>query len=326
MARLSSGDSAATSRLVTVAIVTWNSAEWIGAAIASIASDVQIIVFDNDSLDDTVHIISTLRRPKLRLIASTSNEGFGAAMNRMVQWADTKYVLLLNPDCLVIDGALDHLAGWLEAHPDDVAAVPLLIGEDGRPQRDFQLRRLPTVRSVVSELLLVNQLLPSNGALGRHRYAELDLSSPAAIEQPAAAAMLLRRNVFLEMGGFDPAFSPAWYEDVDLCRRFAEAGQTITMVPRARVVHAGGSSVGHLGRPSFLLLMHRNLARYSVKWFGDAGAEIIRAAAIAGVSARLVISAVHKPAAFESRRQAMAAFAAVVRGWFFRWDDSTSFS
>lgn len=326
MARMNAGDIGETSRLVTVGIVTWNSAEWIAAAVRSIPRDVEIVIWDNDSADATVALIAGMRRPGLRLVASTTNTGFGAAMNGLAEWANTPYVMLLNPDCRLEDGTLDHLAGWLEAHPEDVAAVPLLVGEDGNPQREFQLRRLPTVHSVVAEMLLVNQLLPKNGALGRHRYSELDLTAPAKIEQPAAAAMLVRREAFLAMGGFDARFAPAWYEDVDLCRRFAADGATIALVPAARVVHAGGSSVPHLGRPSFLYLMHRNLARYAEKWFGASGPEIIRVAALAGVAARLLITAVRPPSEFSSRREGVRAFAAILRGWFFRWDDSTSYS
>ena len=324
MARLTSGDSAETSRLVAVVIVTWNSADWIEAAIRSVPEDLDVLVWDNDSADDTVERISRMRRPGLRLVASIANIGFGPAVNRLAQWSTRPFLMLLNPDARLTAGALDHLAGWLAAHERDAAAVPLLLGEDGLPQYEFQLRRLPTLQSIVADLLLVNRMFPRSRSHGRHFYAGLDLTSPAQVEQPAAAAIMLRREQFLAMGGFDESFAPAWYEDVDLCRRIADAGSTITLVPSATVIHAGGSSVGTLGRGPFLHLMHRNLARYATKWFGRR-AEIIRIAAMTGVATRMLLTII-SPGRFTSRREGWRTFAGILRGWFHRWDDSTSFS
>ena len=97
----------------------------------------------------------------------------------------------------------------------------MLIDESGHSQRHFQLRRLPTLRSLASEVLLLDKLFPKNPTTAHHRYRDLDLTEPRVIEQPAAAALLLRREVMEDVGAFDESFAPAWFEDVDYCRRLA---------------------------------------------------------------------------------------------------------
>ena len=83
------------------------------------------------------------------------------------------------------------------------------------PTPDWQLRRLPTPLALLAHALFWNP-----GAA-----AAAEPAAGAAIEQPAAAALALRRSVFEALGGFDEAFYPAWFEDVDLARRLADRGQ-----------------------------------------------------------------------------------------------------
>lgn len=306
---------------VTVAIVTWNSAEWIEAAIRSIRGDVEVLVWDNDSRDDTVGTIARLRRPRLRMMASTRNIGFGAAMNRLTEWCDSELIFLLNPDCRLEEGAIGDLVAWLDQHPEDGAAVPILMSSDGTPQSTFQFRRFPSTSSIAADMLLLDEVLPKNRISRHHRYADLPLDRPVAVEQPAAAAMLVRRSVITRLGGFDERFFPAWFEDVDLCRRMREQGVTIRTVPSARVVHAGASSLSTLGYAAFLEISHRNLALYVDKWFPPAQREIVRAVAIAGVILRMLATP-FRPQGGRGRIAALRSLTRLLRGWFFRWNAS----
>lgn len=244
-------------------------------------------------------------------------------MNRLIGWSDTEYVFFMNPDCRLTERSLPLLVSWLNEHPDDAAAAPLLLGDDGKPQRQFQLRRLPTPFSVARDLLLLDELMPRSRAARSHRYAELTLTEPAVIEQPAAAAMLVRRSVLEELGGFDEQFFPAWFEDVDLCRRMKERGMTIRLIPDSEVHHTGSSSLGALGYGRFLEISHRNLALYSAKWFRPGARELVRLCAIFGMLLRL--AAVPLPRSLPVKRgEAVRMFARVLRGWFLRWPHSTS--
>ncbi|MGH9442388.1 MAG: glycosyltransferase, partial [Thermoanaerobaculia bacterium] len=128
-------------------------------------------------------------------------------------------------------------------------------------QEEFQLRRFPSLRSALRELLLIDRLLPRNRGRVRDRYLDRDRNTSFEVEQPAAAALAVRKSSFQGIGGFDPRFAPAWWEDVDLCRRLASAGR-IFYVPAARFEHRGGSAMERLGYDRFLPLYYRNAVSY----------------------------------------------------------------
>ena len=142
------------------------------------------------------------------------------------------------------EASLAALLAALDADPAVAAAAPRLTG-DG--QALFQLRRLPRAGSILREALLVDRLLPGNAGLRSDRYLDRPRDEAFDVEQPAAAALLVRRADFDAVGGFDPAFFPAWFEDVDLCAKLLERGRRIRYVPAAVATHVGRR---HDGRAS----------------------------------------------------------------------------
>ena len=111
---------------------------------------------------------------------------------------------------------------------------------------------------------------------------------PVAVDQPAAAALLIRRDAFEEVGGFDEQFYPAWYEDVDFCRRIKAQGWDIYFAPKAGFLHEGGYSAEALGPERFVKSYYSNQIRYAHKHFGRAGSAAVRASIVAGMMARIV--------------------------------------
>ena len=224
----------ARTRDLSIAIVTWNSERWIDRCLQSIAAacgtlSYEVLVYDNASSDATVAAIGD----GVEIIRGAANDGFAAGVNRVATRADGRYFFLLNPDCELGPRALEILVEFLDANPAIAAAAPLLSDDAGDSQREFQLRRLPTLATLISEVFGIDKLFPDNRMTARYRYRELELTHPQPVEQPAAAALLLRREVFAEVGPLDERFTPAWFEDVDYCRRLAAAGHTIFVVPAA---------------------------------------------------------------------------------------------
>jgi GT2 family glycosyltransferase len=131
------------------------------------------------------------------------------------------------------------------------------------------------------------------------------------VEQPAAAAWLVRRSVWNELGGLDESFAPAWWEDVDFCARLRETGRKrgttsagFWVAPRARITHRGGSSLAQLTDSEFLVAYHRNLLRYAGRHHpGSLGP--VRA----GLRLSLALRALSRP----SRRAAYLAAMRVIR-------------
>ena len=139
---------------LSIAIVTWNSERWIDRCLQSIAAacgglSYEVIVYDNASSDETLAAIAETVAD-LEVIKGAANDGFAAGVNRVATRANGRYFFLLNPDCELGPRALETLVEFLDATPVVAAAAPLLSDEAGDSQREFQLRRLPTLATLVS--------------------------------------------------------------------------------------------------------------------------------------------------------------------------------
>lgn len=246
---------------IDAVIVTWRSGPEIDRCLGSLEEHVaeglsSVTVVDSGSGDGTAERVAAAW-PSVRVDALTDNLGFGAAANCGIDAGSADTILLLNPDTEVTAGAVARLGATLEDLPKAFGVVPLLVGMDGRAQHRWQLRRLPSVWRLAT------------GRPGPPAF-RTPPGDVRPVPQPAAAAWLVRRSRWTELGGFDPRFRPAWWEDVDLCARLVESGggrsgAGFLVEPRATVRHSGGSSVARLGTPVFLAAYHRNLLRYAAK-------------------------------------------------------------
>jgi len=309
---------------LSLLIVTWNSERWIDRCLRSIPAacdglEYEVVVHDNASSDATLTHLGDAH-----VLRSDRNAGFAAGTNRAFAASQGRYVFLLNPDCELAPRALTSLFHFLESRPHIAAAAPLLIDESGDSQREFQLRRLPTLGAFIAEVLMLDKLFPKNPTTSRYRYRDLDLTEPRRIEQPAAAALLLRRDVVDEIGPLDEQFAPAWFEDVDYCRRLAERKKEVWVVPAAQVRHFGGASLEHMDFERFVDIWYRNMWRYAKKWMGANRSEMLRWMIITGMLLRCAAGLVGLRPRGVRRWVAFRAYANVLKRAFDRWTSPSS--
>ena len=249
----------------SVAIVNWNSGKALAACVESILAlypHMEISIVDNGSQDHS--ITEALRHGDgIRITFQQSNTGFAAGVNRAVGSLQTPYVLILNPDVLVRKGAIEAMETVLNQKPR-VGAVGGYVNDNYLP------RKLPTALDLIRQ----NLGLGGRGVIPRKR------GEPYAVEQPAAAAIMVRRAAFQSIGGFDEQFFPAWYEDVDFCRRLIEAGWDIYFAPEAEFLHEGGYSAKAMGRRAFIEAYYHNQWRYAYKHCFRLDAYAVRASKI----------------------------------------------
>ena len=297
---------------VRAVVVSWNSAGHVARAAASVPAPARVVVVDNASADGSADEAERAGAVVLRLPA---NAGFGPACNRGAGDVDglppADALLFLNPDAALVDGAaaFEALLAELDADPRVADAAPALEGEG---QAEFQLRRLPTLGALAREAFLVNRLFPRNRGFLRERYLDRDRSVPFDVEQPAAAALLVRREAFERVGGFDAAFAPAWFEDVDLCAKLLESGYRIRFVPAARASHVGGTTMRALPYDDYLPLYTRNLLRYLGRHSGPATRAGARTVLAAGAFLRLALLPLVR--GDHARPEAARAYVRVLRG------------
>ena len=217
-------------------------------------------------------------------IDNPSNRGFAGAVNQGILATSQPYVLLLNPDCELLTG----LEVLVEAcRQDGVAgAGGKLTHPDGTPQVGFNARSLPTPWALAFEVLGINRIWKANPVNRRYRLLDLDPAQETVVEQPAGAFLMLRREAVTAVGGLDERFHPAWFEDVDLCRRLREAGLALLYVPGAVARHRGGHSVSRLSERVRLEAWYGGLLRYAEKHYSRVAFRCVRLAVMVGLALR----------------------------------------
>ncbi|MBZ5603858.1 MAG: glycosyltransferase [Acidobacteriia bacterium] len=240
-------------------------------SLAKMAPEITPIVVDNASLDATV-----ARSAPAQVIANRENRGFAAAANQGIAATDADFILLLNPDVKLLT-SVDALR---EASSRYGIASGKLVDESGEPQRGFTIRRFPTPAALIFELFGINRLWSSNPVNRSYRYLDRPLDQPGPVEQPAGAFLMIRRDVWKKLGGFDEGFHPIWFEDVDFCRRAADMGFGIAYVPQESASHSGAHSIRQVSAGCRAWYWCVSLLRYAAKHFRNPGYRAVCAAVL----------------------------------------------
>lgn len=213
-------------------------------------------LLDNASRDGIARELERMETPRLQVEFSPRNLGFGAGMNHLAPAATTPWLLLVNPDVVLAPEALRELLALACRHPDFGILSALMVTADGRVDPASR-RRDPLLRRALAQL----GLWPGAGvSLPRpDRDQELE-----AVENVSGALLLVRRELFVALGGFDEGYF-LHFEDLDLCRRARDAGSRVGLAAKLRVPHRKGSSSRH--RPVFVARhKHRGMWRWLRKF------------------------------------------------------------
>jgi N-acetylglucosaminyl-diphospho-decaprenol L-rhamnosyltransferase len=294
--------------MISIVIVNWNSGSLLGNCIRSLlqnARGCQIVIVDNASTDSSLDFAADIRLDAT-IIRNSENMGFAAACNRGWQASAGRFVLFLNPDTECCPDSISYLEQTLTADKTVCAVGGRLIGESGRLQVGFNVRPFPSIWRVAAETFFIDEVLPVRSRYGSAAGGP----SPVAfdVDQPAAACLMVPKTVLETLGGFDEAFYPAWFEDVDLCRRIHHRGGRIQYQPAARFLHHGGYSLSKLSRQSFLEYFHTNQIRYFRKHLGWHAAQRVRRLAILGLRLRSALSIFYPLAPNASRMSSVKIF------------------
>lgn len=266
---------------LSIIIVNWNSGMQLTEVVASVAENHQnlvksVIIVDNASTDNSLaQVESLLILPfKLRIIRNPVNRGFAAACNQGAALAEGKYLLFLNPDTRLFENSLSEPLAYLEdpAHQKvGIVGIQLL---DERSGVSRSCARFPSPFGFVAHAVGIDRLFPRLG----HFMAEWDHSATREVDHVIGAFLLVRRNLFETLHGFDERFF-VYLEDLDFSCRASKVGWKSVYLSDAQAFHAGGGTSRQVkSRRLFYSLRSRLL--YSHKHFGFAGMAVVFAATL----------------------------------------------
>ncbi len=220
--------------VISIIIVSYNTRDVLRDCLASIVREAdvpyEVIVVDNASPDASVEMVEQ-EFPTFRAIRSGGNIGFSPANNIGLTEATGSYLLLLNPDTLLLPQAL---SSWLRDHEAQHAGIsgPFLQNADGSHQRSAW--KEPGLLSSLAELVFLHKVLQFGS------YPERSFRTDFQPDFVSGAALLFHRSIYERIGGLDPQMF--WCEDVDLCVRVRKSGGTCYFLHRPRIIHLGGQS------------------------------------------------------------------------------------
>lgn len=246
---------------LSIVLLIWNSAAFIKKCLDSLYKssenlNFEIIIVDNGSKDNTCEIISN-QYPSVKLIRNAINRGIAPARNQGIREAKGKYILILDIDTQVLEGAIPKMLAYMEEHPEIGLCGPKLMYDDGTMQQSF--RRFPLVQTKFLRRVNVSWAK----RLLKNEYYEEALEA-RNVDYVIGACQLIRRSA-LEMTGLldDKIFYGP--EDVDLCLRMWLKGWKVAYLPFAQVTHYE-QRITQKKLFSYLTLMHlQGLIHYFFK-------------------------------------------------------------
>lgn len=194
---------------------------------------VEIIAVDNESRDDSVHLLRS-DFPEIQVVETGSNLGFAGGVNAGIRAAKGKYYLILNPDMVALPGALVRLVAYMESNPAVGMAGGKLLSPSGEVQQScFRFYRPATILYRRTPL---GKTAWGRAELTRFVMEEYDRNDVRDVDWLQGSCVMARARAVQQVGVMDERFF-MYFEDVDWCRRFWEAGWRVSYVPDAQLSH-----------------------------------------------------------------------------------------
>lgn len=228
---------------LSIIIVSYNTREMTLACLASVyaqtSTSFEVIVVDNASTDGSAEAIAATF-PQARLVAETVNHGFAPAHDIAVPMCGAPWLLLLNPDTVVLDGALDKLMAFARRRPEAGIWGGRTVYADGRLNASSCWGRM-TLWSTFCRTTGLSGLFARSGLFNSEVIGDWQRDSEREVDIVTGCLFLIRRETWDRLNGFDPVFT-MYGEEVDLCLRARALGFRPCITPEATIIHYGAAS------------------------------------------------------------------------------------
>jgi N-acetylglucosaminyl-diphospho-decaprenol L-rhamnosyltransferase len=274
-----------TDPLVRVVVVTYSPGESLADFLSSLrratTSSYDVVLADNGSVDGAPEAAVG---PGVTLAPTGGNLGYGRAANAGAAGATSEWLVVANPDVVWSPGSLDVLFEAGSRWPDAACLGPAIRTPDG--QLYPSARAFPSLGRGIGHAVF-GWWWPANPWTRSYR-AEVGKPVEGPTGWLSGSCMLVRRSAFEQVGGFDPSYF-MYCEDMDLCRRFAEAGWKNVYVPSAVVTHTGGHATSRVAA-AMVAEHHRALYRYLARQYAGPRYALLRPVLAMGLFLRYLLA------------------------------------
>lgn len=262
---------------VSIIIVNWNTCDILQDCLKSVYEQTkdlsfEVIVVDNASSDDSVEVIKR-DFPQVVLIENPENRGFATANNQGVAISKGRYILLLNSDTVVLDGAIQKTIAFADRHPEAAVVGCKVLNPDRTIQPTCFV--FPSLLNLFLSATYLYKVFHRSRFFGQERMTWWDRSDVRGVDVVTGCFMLVRREAIDQLGMMDEEYF-MYAEETDWCYRFKKAGWKILFTPDPQIIHLGGQSSQKVKsemvlqlRASRLLFLkkHRSYIEYLVGCF-----------------------------------------------------------
>lgn len=272
---------------LSVVIVSYNVRELLRNCLRSVYEqtrevEFEVFVVDNHSQDNSVEMVE-IEFPQVNLIANQKNYGFAAANNQALKEARGRYLLLLNPDTVVLSGALDKMVDFMDRHPDAGALGCRILNPDRTLQPSCH--RFPTLWIMLFWYAYLNRIIPTR-VVDNYMMRDWNHDDIREVDHPRGACLMVRRETSDQVGFMDEGYF-IFYEELDWCFRIKHAGWKIYFTPEAEIIHYLRQSVNQ-EREATALAFIRSECRFFKKHYGLLSMWLLKPIVASGLIIRAI--------------------------------------
>lgn len=230
---------------LSVIIVNYNVKNFLQQLLQSlfksvVGFDFEVIVVDNNSVDGSIAMLENNYKDKIKLIVNKENLGFSKGNNIGIKASEGNYILLLNPDTLVMEDTLQKMVDFMDLHSNAGAVGVKMLDGEGKFLPESK-RGLPTPKVALYKMLGLSKIFPKSKKFGQYHLGFLSKEETHEVDVLSGACMMIKRNVLEQVGLLDEDYF-MYGEDIDLSYQIKKAGYKNYYFPETNIIHFKGES------------------------------------------------------------------------------------
>jgi GT2 family glycosyltransferase len=253
---------------LSISIVNWNTKDELNNCLISIFSQdcsytYNVVVLDNASSDDSINMLESDYPDKIQLIKNVENYGFGKAHNQAIKVSESRYILILNPDCVLLDkDVLSKMIAYMDSNHEIGIIGPKILNPDGSLQ--FSARHFPNMFAGIFRQTVLGKMFPDNRFVRQYLMTDFPHDQIFDVDWLSGSAMFVRKKMIEEIGMLDERFF-MYCEDVDLCKRAHLANWRVVYYPEVKITHRIGAA-SDKNAVGMVKQHHKSMYKYFLKY------------------------------------------------------------